>query len=390
MQSKCMKKKIESVQKLLKEQNLDGWLLYDFRKQNDLACSFLEIPAHQMITRRFFYFIPAKGEPQLLTHAVEKVSLPGKHQSFTTWQDLSKRLNEMLKSDMTIAMETSSNPYLSRVDGYTLDLVRTFVKEVVSSGDLLQRFTSVLNTEQIETHLRAANALERIAEATWNYIADGLGKVTEWDVSQYIQEQMRVHDCVTDDAPICAVNAHSADPHYMVEEGKSSTIKAGDFILIDLWTRENSLESCYADITQVGVAGEPSAEHKKIFAVVKNARDVAIAFVQNGFQKGEKIRGCDVDRVARDVIAKEGYGEYFIHRLGHNIFTKDHGPGAHLDSYETNDTRVLLAGTCFSIEPGIYLPGKFGVRLECDILVHPNGNVEVTGGLQDQLPNILH
>jgi Xaa-Pro aminopeptidase len=380
-----MKGKIEKVQKLLAENQMDGWLLYDFRKQNDLACSFLEISPEQMLTRRFFYWIPVTGEPQLLTHAVEKFELPGRHQSYTTWQDLSAKLSEWVKPDMTIAMEVSPIPYLSKVDGYTLDLVRAKVKDVVSSGNLLQQFTSVLTPEQIQSHFTAADLVQVVAKDAWSFIAANLDSVTEWDVQAYILEQLKRHHCITDDGPICATNAHSADPHYCADKKSSSVIRKGDFILIDLWARLDVPQSCYADITQVGMAGEPSQEHQRVFDTVKRARDAAIALIQ----EGKLVRGCDADQAARKVIIKEGYGEFFIHRLGHNIHTKDHGPGANLDSYETEDTRLLLPSTCFSIEPGIYLPGKFGVRLECDMLIQADGQAIPTGGLQQTIINLL-
>lgn len=380
--------RIKDVQKLLKEKRLDGWLLYDFRKQNDLACGFLEIDPSQMLTRRFFYWIPVEGEPHLLTHAVESFSLPGTHQSYTNCQDLSDKLNGFLDPKMSIAMEVSPIPYLSKVDGYTLDFVRSKVQSVVSSGDILQYFTSLLTHEQAATHLEAASILEKVATLTWEHIKSNLGDISEWDVQNFILQQFREHRCVTDDSPICGVNEHSADPHYSAQEHKASIIKEGDFILIDLWTRLDKANSCYADITQVGVAGEPTALQSKIFDIVKQARDAAIHFVQEAFQKGDPIRGCDVDRVARKVIQDKEYGDYFIHRLGHNIYTKDHGPGANMDSYETEDTRLILPNTCFSIEPGIYLPGQFGVRLECDMLIQSNMQAIATGGLQNSLVTI--
>lgn len=380
-----MKTKIQRVQDQLLNQKLDGWLLYDFKKQNDLACKFLDIPEDLMLTRRLFYWIPAKGEPIALVHAVEKIPLEGIVRTYTTWAHLIELLRQMLDPSMHIAMEISPIPYLSKVDGYTYDLVRSLVNKVATSAELLQQFTSVLTPEQMQSHFKAADIVQQIVSEAWTEIEKRLGKISEWDVQNLIIEKFKQNQCVANDSPICAVNGNSANPHYFATEKGSSLIKNGDYILIDLWTKLNAPNCCYADITQVGVAGEPTKHQQNIFQIVKNARDAAIEYIQTACKKGVQVRGCDVDFVARNVIEKEGYGKFFIHRLGHNIYTSDHGPGANLDGFETEDTRFLLPNTCFSIEPGIYLPDQFGIRLECDMVIHENGRAEPTGGLQEKL-----
>lgn len=390
--------KLKEAQQSLKDQGVDGWLFYDFRRSNPLACHFLEVPADRMLTRRFFYWIPAEGVPIKVVHAIEDKSLghlPGGVIRYQTWQDIEAALAETLKGARRVAMEYSPRnaiPYVSKVDGGTIDLVRSFGVEVVSSADLLQKFTSVWDSYKLNSHLAAAKVLDNAVEAAWEYIRENLREgsgITEYSVQQFLQVQFATYGCVAADAPICAVNAHSADPHYSPSHDQASLIKPGDFILIDLWCKQNIPRAVYADITRVGVAAaKPTTKQQEVFDVVKNARDAATAFVKKRFESGTLVHGWEVDQVARDVIQKAGYGQYFIHRTGHNIDENDHGDGANIDNFETKDERVILPGTCFSIEPGIYIPGEFGVRLEYDIYVHPDGKIEVTGGIQQAIKTV--
>lgn len=378
---------MQEIQRALQNQQLDGWLLYDFRKSNAHAISLLKIPSETLLTRRFFYWIPKTGEPIKVVSAVENPlkHLPGIEKKYSSWKELHAILNSFLKGK--IAMEYSPMgkiPEISCVDAGTIDLVRSFGCEVYSSGDLLQAATSLLSEEGLQTHLEAADALDQIAAETWKWIAEHYKQgITEWDVQQEMLKGMKKRGMVTDHPPICAVNAHSADPHFSPEKG-GEAIKEGDFILIDLWCKKASPRSIYGDITRVAVLGEPSEEQKRVFEVVKAAQDAVLGHLR----KESSVRGCDLDAISRKVIEKAGYGAYFVHRLGHNIHEKDHGPGAHLDSLETQDERKILPGTCFSVEPGIYLPGKFGVRLEFDIYLQPDGKALLTGGKQDVLINL--
>jgi Xaa-Pro aminopeptidase len=261
--------------------------------------------------------------------------------------------------------------------------------EVVSSGDLLQKQTCVWDEGKWQSHLEAAEALDAIIAATWREIGRRLkgGEAwTEYDVHLFMRRRLEEHGCFASEGPICAVNAHSADPHYLPEKQGAAVIKPGDFILLDIWGKRNRPRSVYADITRVGVAAaKPSETQQQIFGIVKAARDEATLFVQECFAKKREVRGYEIDRVCRKVIQDAGYGEFFTHRTGHNIDERDHGPGAHIDSLETHDERKILPGTCFSIEPGIYLPGEFGVRLEYDVFIHRDGKVQVTGGIQTEL-----
>jgi len=388
-------KKIEQAQKYLKEMGLEGWLLYDFHKNNELAHHFLKIPMTQMSTRRFLYWIPAEGEPVKIVHAIEAHMLdhlPGKKETYLSWQSLEKQIGSVVSGCKKIAMEYSEKnaiPYISKVDAGTVDLIRSFGVEVCSSGDFLPHFTAVLSTEQMESQIRAATALDRIVGETWEWISINIRKgITEYDVQQKIGESFIRGGLITDHSPIVAVNAHSADPHYEPLKGLSSTIKMGDFILIDLWAKEK--EGIFGDITRVAVAGKKATEKQNnIFQIVRSAQKSATSLVVHRFSKKLRVEGWEVDAAARDVIERAGYGSFFIHRTGHSIEENLHGSGAHMDNLEMHDIRPLLPMTCFSVEPGIYLPGEFGVRLEHDVLIQENGTVLVTGGVQDQIQTLF-
>lgn len=380
--------KITRAKNLLKQQNIDGWLLYDFRRSNALACRFLDIAPEQLLSRRFYYWIPQEGDPIKIVSSVENPlgHLPGKTVVFRSWEELEKSLHEVLSSSQTVAMEYSpfgAVPEVSRVDGGTIELIRKYVPQIVSSGDLLQEFTSVWDEKKWQSHLFAASVLDGIANQTWDWIRKQVDKgITEYDVQQWMLRAMEEKGGMTDHPPICAVNAHSADPHYAPLAKTSSKIMRGDFILIDLWCKSKEKGAVYADITRMG-AFAPTPKQLEVFEIVKRAQSTALAFVKERYSRKQPLHGYEVDRVCRNVIGEAGYQEHFLHRTGHNIDELDHGPGAHLDDLETHDLRLLLPGTCFSIEPGIYLKGEFGVRLEYDVFLHPEGEVIVSGGIQE-------
>lgn len=390
-----MDEKLKKIHQLLAQEALDGWLLYDFRRTNDLACRFLELPSEKMLTRRFFYWIPAEGPPVKIVSRIEEHALdhlPGAIRTYGTWQELETRLAEVLLGNHRVAMEFSPRnavPYVSRVDGGTIDLIRSFGVEVVSSGDLLQEFTSVWTPRKLELHIEAAVVLEDAVSAAWQLIQETLMRgrtITEYEVQQYILSYFDTHDCITSAPPICAVNMHSADPHYEVPKQGSSEIKPGDFILIDLWAKCKQPHAVYADITRVGVAAEePTERHQEIFDIVKRAQQAAFEFLTSRYMANVPVMGWELDQVCRQTIVDAGFGPYFFHRTGHNIDEEDHGDGANLDHLETHDRRRLLPGTCFSIEPGIYLKGEFGVRLEYDVYLTPGGMPRITTGVQQTL-----
>ncbi|QLH37246.1 MAG: M24 family metallopeptidase [Parachlamydiaceae bacterium] len=388
-----MNPKLEQIQQELIRQQVDGWLIYDFRRSNPLACQFLELPENQLLTRRFFYWIPAKGEPVKITHAIENPLnyLPGLTLRFSGWQQMEMHLAKVLAGYKTILMEYSPRnaiPTISKVDAGTIELIRSLGVEVKSSCNLLQLFTT-LTEKQEWTHLKAAEILEQIARATWKMISERLQQdkvLREEDVQKFMLDQMSIHGCVTSDPPICAVNENTANPHYSPVKPTSAIIKKGDFILIDLWCKLNQSQAVYADITRVGVASdEPTEKQKTIFNLVRNAQEAATQLVVNRFSENKILYGWEVDQTAREVITAAGYGDYFIHRTGHSIDTSDHGSGVNMDNLETHDQRPVIPGTCFSIEPGVYLPGEFGVRLEYDILISASGKVKITGGSQESI-----
>ena len=390
-----LKTKVKEAQKYLKEMKIDGWLLYDFFRTNEIVYRFLDFPDWKYFRRRFFCWIPAEGEAVMIVHAIEMHHLDewkGEKRVFVSWKNLHEELSRLLKGKKRVAMEYSPMnmiPYVSKVDGGMIDLVRSLKAEVVSSSDFLPHFTSVMGEKQAQSHIRAGKELDRIAKATWKWIGDGLKRnkaLTEYDVQQMMVGEFKKKGLITEGLPDVSVGANTADPHYVPEKGKSRAIKKGDFILIDLWCKEPESGSVYADITRVGVAAErPTERQEEIFRIVWRAQRDATDFVIDRFQKKRRVEGWEVDEVARKVIAKAGYGDKFIHRTGHSIDQSLHGSGAHLDNLETHDVRPILAGTCFSVEPGIYIDGEIGIRLEYDLYVDKKGKVQIVGGVQDEI-----
>lgn len=386
--------KLKQVQSDLVMQDIQGWLVYDYRRSNSLAYTFLEIPSDKMVTRRFFYWIPQQGEPIKIVPLIEPYTLdhlPGKKWIYKGWQELEEWVFSIAGKNKKIAMEYSPNnalPNVSKVDAGTIDFLRKTGAEIVSSANLLQRYTSVWSSEQFNSHLIAARVLEDTVEKTWAFIERSLYKkkfLDEYKVQQFMLNLIHEAGCQTNDWPTCAVNAHSADPHYHPTLETALPICVGDFILLDLWCKQKIPHAVYADITRVGVAGSPTQKHRDIFNIVKGARDSATMMVKEYYENQRPIEGWQVDQTCRDFIQEAGFGDYFIHRTGHNIGEEVHGPGANLDNLETHDYRQLLPGTAFSIEPGIYLPQEFGVRLEYDIYLDLNGKMHITGGIQEEL-----
>lgn len=391
--------RIPEIQRKLREHHVEGWLLYDFRHTNEIACDFLEINSQEHLTRRLFYWIPAQGLPIQLMHVIEPHKLdhlPGEKKIYASWRMLEAHLQEILKGVTCIAMEYSPRnalPYVSKVDGGTLDLIRSFGVEVVSSAPFLQPYICVWSEAQLDTHREAARVLEATAAKTWSWIGKKLRtgeSFSEYDVQHYILSALKAEGCIMEGAPICAVNENSANPHYTPSKTRSKRIQKGDFILIDLWCKKQEKDAVYADIARVAVADSTATERQQeIFNLVRTAQQVATDFIQSRIEAHLLVKGFEVDEVCRNVITAAGYGSFFTHRTGHNIHTNVHGPGAHLDSLETLDDRPLIPQTCYSIEPGVYLTGEFGVRLEYDIYISSKAKIEVIGGIQDSIVTIL-
>ena len=393
---------LEHIQQALQTEQLDGWLFYDFRKTNPIAYQILSLPVEEMYTRRWFYFVPAQGEPTAIISAVEAHvlrTLPGKRKVFRTWQEMQQFVQALLQPGAKVAMEYSplnAIPYISRVDAGTVELVRSFGVEVVSSANLAQRFIAQLSEEQVDSHREAGRRLIAIKNQIFAELGDELR--ADHELHEYLVQQ-RFLDLILkaglilpeDELPIVAVNVNSGNPHYEPTRTQSSPIRRGDFILFDFWGALPAPGSIYADYTWVAFAGtrdEIPTHQREVFEIVRSARDSAIAFMRARLAAGEQVEGRMVDDVARRVIEKAGYGEYFVHRTGHSIGTVLHGNGANIDNFETQDTRLLLPFTCNSIEPGVYLP-EFGIRSEVDTLVFER-DVEVTGGaVQDEIVALL-
>jgi Xaa-Pro aminopeptidase len=390
---------LNRFQSAIRDNGFDGWLLYDFRGLNILARRVLNIAPDAHTTRRWFYFIPAQGEPRKLLHRIEPHSLdhvPGSAKSYLRWQELEAGVKELLTGARKVAMEyvpRNANPYISRVDAGTVELVRSFGVEVLPSGDLVQLFEACWDDEQWAQHLEAAKHTRSAYDAAFDFIRQRVrqhGSVRETEVQQCILEHFKKHNLVTDHPPIVGVGPHSGDPHYAPGPDSDAPMKEGDFVLIDLWAKLDKPRAVYSDLTWTCFVGrEVPQKYTDIFQVVARARDAAIAKVKDAFASRRVLQGWEVDQAARDVIEKAGYGQYFCHRTGHSIGQETHGNGANMDNLETREERRVLPRTCFSVEPGIYLP-EFGVRSEVNVFVDKESNVHVTGGApQTQIVALL-
>jgi Xaa-Pro dipeptidase len=383
---------LPAIQSALRERNIDAWLFYDHHHRDPIAYRVLGLPNSQMVTRRWYYLIPAQGEPVKLVHKIEAGhldTLPGQKLQYSGWQELFDQIKHMVAAHRDIAMQYSPNNlifYVSLVDAGTVELVRGLGKNIVSSGDLVAQFEATLNAEQIKTHFAARDKIDAITAAAFQEIGRRVrnGGANEHQVQQWIMEAFQRENLVTDDPPVVAVNRNSGNPHYGPDAEKSSSIREGDFVLLDIWAKLNIPDAVYYDITWTGFVGNvPSARMKDIFIVVRDARDSGVKKVQESISAGKTIAGWEVDRVVREQIKKAGFGDYFIHRTGHSIGTEVHANGANMDDLEIHDERRILPNSCFSIEPGIYLP-EFGVRSEVNVLVRPH-SAEVTGKIQKEL-----
>jgi Xaa-Pro dipeptidase len=391
---------LDQIQSALRDAAFDGWLFYDHHHRDPIAGRILGLDPKAHITRRWYYFIPAKGAPHKLVHRIEQGrldALPGSKMTYSSWQELHAGLATILAGARRIAMQYSPNNdimYVSMVDAGTVEFLRSIGKEIVSSADLVSQFEAVLTAEQIASHAVAQRAIDAILEEGWREIGRRLrppsgpaGALSEFDLVIWLSEAMRREGLVWENGPNVSVNANSSDSHYEPTAERSSPIREGDFVLIDIWGRVDKPDTIFYDITWTGVVGrEPTEIEQKIFATVRNARDAAIAAVEHAFAQNKPICGFQADDAARAVIRAAGYGQYFTHRTGHNIALELHGSGAHLDNLETHDARRILPNTCFSVEPGIYL-AEFGVRSEVNMLTAP-GKAWVTGRIQRELVRI--
>ena len=388
--------RLAEIQAALREERLDGWLLFDHHRRDPLAYRVLQFTPGSPLTRRWYYFIPARGEPRGLVHRIEAQTLdalPGHHERYAEWSEMVEQLRTLLGDAHRIAMQSSPNcavPYVAMVDAGTVELVRGLGVEVATSANLIQYFESRWTQGQLESHLEAGRRVDRVRREAFERIGTTQragGRVTEWEMQRFILERFREEGLIIDHGPDVAVNGNASNPHYEPKQDACSEIKKGDLVLLDMWAKLDQLESVYYDITWVGYCGGAApAEMQRVFGIVREARDRAVKRVQDAVASKQELRGYEVDDVARKYICEQGLGEYFFHRTGHSIGTEVHGTSANMDNLETHDERKVIPWTCFSIEPGIYLP-QFGVRLEVNVFVDET-SARVTGEIQQQIVSI--
>ena len=374
---------VSQSQKYMSLNSIDGWLIYDYRYSNPVMEDTIgRIPN---MTRPYWFWIPVDSEPVILSSTVDIERFPKNNIKKLSWSSRLQMidvLNKTLRTSNTIAMEYSPNcelPRVSRVDAGTIELVRQSGVEVVSSADLFQYSTQIWSSNDLKSHKTAAGLLTKIVHEAFNYIGDNIiSNVTEFEVAEFIRSRFIDENMIITDGPVVATNEHSSDPHYDPIKQASSTIQHGDWVLIDLWSRVSGEGTMSADITWTGYVGDEIPDkNQTVFDIVIGARDCALNYLKDAHNDGRFVQGYEMDKVARKYIYKAGYGDYFKHRLGHSIGKEIHSNAVNLDSYETYDTRKIIPGIAFSIEPGIYLP-EFGVRSEIDVFLSDDGPITTT------------
>jgi Xaa-Pro aminopeptidase len=391
-----MSVKIAEIQNDLRAAKIHGWLFYDFRGSDPIAHRILGLP-EAMRTRRWFYFIPAKGSPRKLVHKIESESLaalPGETLYYAGLKELQTGLKRLLGRAKTIAMQYSPKnaiPYVSMVDAGTIEMVRSAGARVVTSADLVQKYEACWSAEQLDSHMAAGVAIDRIVREAFLYAAQSVREkksLTEYDLKEWLLLRFAEAGIVTDEGPDVAVNANASDPHYAATREKAAPIREGDLLLLDVWGKQKAAGSVYYDVTWVGYLGaKVPAKYVKIFELVREARDRAVELICSSVKAGKPLQGWQVDQAARNVIEKAGYGRYFFHRTGHSIGQSVHGNGVNMDGLETRDERHLIPRTCNSVEPGIYL-SEFGIRTEVDVYVDEH-EARVTGAVQTEILALL-
>jgi Xaa-Pro aminopeptidase len=387
---------LAAIQQALRDEGLDGWLFFDHHCRDPLAYRVLGLEVQNPPTRRWYYFVPASGEPRGLVHQIEPFmldGLPGTRIRYSSWSRQAEGLRTLLAGARRVAMQYSPRcgiPYVSMVDAGTVELVRDCGVDVVTSANLIQIFEAQWNQEKLDAHLEAGRRVDEIRRSAFVRIGDmlrGGQPVDEYAIKRFILDRFESSGLTTDHGPIVAVNENCSNPHYEPEQQTSHPIRRGDFVLIDLWAKLARPGSVYYDVTWTGYCGSPPPEEmQSVFGVVSGARDAAVDRIEQAVSRDQVIRGFEVDDAARGYIADRGYAEYFIHRTGHSIGVDVHGAGANMDNLETHDERRIIPWTCFSVEPGVYLP-RFGVRSEVNVFVGDR-SARVTGEIQQKLVEI--
>lgn len=381
---------LDAIQEAIRAEQLDGWLFYDHHRRDPLAYEILGLPDSLSVSRRWYYFIPAEGEPRGMVHRIESHhldTLPGQKQLYGGWQEQREALPLLLAGARRIAMQHShlcDIPYVAMVDAGTVDLIRSLGADVLSSANLVQLFHARLSDAQYQMHIETGKVMDRLRKEAFALISERIRTrvpVHEFEVQQFLRMEFERHGLVTDHGPIVAVNANASDPHYEPSSERSRRIEQADLVLIDMWAKSRKPGGVYYDITWIGFCGaQPPSEIQNVFEIVKASRDLGFSFVKQRVENGDAPMGFEVDDVVRGHIRNAGFADKFVHRTGHSIGTSVHGTGANMDNLETHDTRRLLSNTCFSVEPGIYLPA-FGIRSEFNVFVR-DGSAETTGEVQ--------
>ena len=387
---------LTEIQEQLRTEQLDGWLFFDHHLRDPIAYHVLGLEASGHVSRRWYYWIPAHGDPVKLVHRIEDWkldSLPGERLRYSAWPEQHQHLKSILSSASKVAMQYSPNcmiPYVSLVDGGTVDLVRSFGKEVASSASLVQYFEARWSAQQLESHYEAGRRVDETLAEAFAEIGrqvGAAGSVQEVTIADFIRKGFADRGLIAADGPIVAVNANSGNPHYAPTGEQTQLIQAGDFVLIDLWAKLDQPRSVYYDITWTGFVGDQiPSDIQNVFEVVRGGRDAAIEAARSAIRSGEPYPAFQLDDVTRGFISSKGFGDAFVHRTGHSIGEEVHGNGANIDNLETRDERPIIPRTCFSIEPGVYLP-KFGVRTEIDCYISED-DARPTGRVQTEIVRI--
>lgn len=387
---------LDKLQHAIRTAGLDGWLFFDHHRRDPIAYRILDLSDELQPTRRWYCLIPSEGAPRKLVHRIESHVLdavPGDTHVYSSWEEQRSKVAAILQNCSRVAMQYSPEcaiPYISLVDAGTIEIVRGHVKEIVSSADLVQDFEARWTDEQLETHLEAGKRVDAIRREAFDLIGERIRSgepVTDFEVQQFILLKFAQSGLTTSHGPIVAVNENASDPHYEPNAETARRIAPGDLVLIDLWAKMTQPHGVFYDVTWTGYCGDlVPAAIQSVFQIVRDARKSASQFVIDQIGAGKRIMGFHVDDVARSFIEERGYGDFFFHRTGHSIGTDVHGTGANMDNLESHDVRPIVAHTCFSIEPGIYLP-EFGIRSEVNVYV-ASGSARVTGEEQEQLIRI--
>lgn len=384
------------IQEAIRKQQVDGWLFYDFRNRDYLALNILGLSSEKFATRRWYYFIPANGEPKKLVSKVEESNLdelPGEKLTYLSWREMHEQIRRLMGNAKKIAMNYSpmnNIPYVSMVDAGTVEIIRHLGYKPVSAADLIQKFDALLDDAGYQSHIAAGEKVLKIKDEAYAKIGEAINggeKLSEYQLQQFIMRRFSEEGLTCDGhGPIVGINEHPTDPHFEPNPDKGYNFARGNTVLIDLWARLDQPHSIYYDVTWCGFVGDsPPEEYVRIFSVVRDGRLAATKLVSDRFAAGEPCFGWEVDDACRQVVIDAGYGDYFVHRTGHSIGNNVHGNGVNIDNLETRDERQLVPGICFSVEPGIYLPGKMAVRSEINVFIRPNGEVVVYGDQQQDL-----